>query len=237
MKFITFLILILAFNLAYAQVWTVEQEELIKGPTPSPGLQQIPLQLYMDGQSEWAKPGELKAQIDKVSGILRQCGLEIGDVKVKHVTFAASVINTLNNPNPYKGPGELILTQGELEKLRPVVFLFGKDLRKGAWAFSRTSIERLSNGSPVDVKPLLHITLLSGHYRINKEVVGSDESYNNLAHELAHILGDLDHIPESNNLMSSLDKPKSKTGGLNATQCEKIRQYSKTNFGSKVLKF
>jgi len=51
------------------------------------------------------------------------------------------------------------------------------------------------------------------------------ESYSTLAHELAHLFGDFDHINEMDNLMSNFEKPGSKTGRLNPEQCKMIQEH------------
>lgn len=226
-----FVSLLFASFWAHAQSpWTVVREESVMAPAQTEGIQQIPLQIFVDEGSEWAKPGEVAAQIRKASGIFRQCNVELGKTEIKVVKYSAAAVTALNNQNPYRGPSELVLMGGELTKVRPAVFLFGNQIASTAKAFSSTSISRLSMGSPVDVKPLLNTTLLSGHHRTNDPIPGAHSSYSTFAHELAHLLGDIDHVDLPGNLMSSRRAPGSKTSGLTPTQCEKIRQHSLIQF-------
>lgn len=227
--FIT-LLLLLSFSAMAQSPWTQSREMTIPAPAPTAGVQQINLQLVLDETSEWARPGEIESQITKSSNIFRKCGVELGSVQIRYVRYSQATVTALNNQNPYRGPSELILTQGELSRTRPTVFLFGNQIPETAKAFSDTSIARLSAGAPVDVKPLKYMSVISGGYRTNDSVPGCHASYSNLAHELAHILGDLDHIDEANNLMSSRRAPNSKSANLNPAQCEKIRTVSLTNF-------
>lgn len=231
MKLILFILIALSSSLALGQSpWTQTREETIDSPAPTEGIQQISLQIVVDESSEWARAGEIRSQVTKASGIFRKCGVELGKVQIKYVRYSTATVTALKNPNPYKGPAEMILTQGDLTRVRPAMFLFGKQIDSTAKAFNETSISRLSAGSPVDVKPLRNITLLSGHHRTNDPVPGCHSSYSTFAHELAHLLGDIDHVSEANNLMSSLTAPGSKTGHLSAVQCAKIREYSLLNF-------
>jgi hypothetical protein len=210
--------------------WTELRTESVMAPPVTAGIQQISLQLVVDEGSEWARPGELEAQIKKASGIFKKCGVELGKADIKIVRYTPAALTALNNPNPYKGPSELVLMNGDLSKVRPAVFLFGNQIASTAKAFNTTSISRLSMGSPVDVRPLLNTTLLSGHHRTNTPIPGAHDSYSTLAHELAHLFGDLDHVDLPGNLMSSRREPNSKTSGLTNEQCEKIRQHSLVQF-------
>ena len=228
----TFLIVFLFSALsAYAQSpWNEVRSETIPAPVPTSGVQQIALQIFIDNSSEWAGTGELQSHLRKASGIFLQCGLEIGRVEVKYVTYSERVINSLNNPNPYRGPPELALMKGDLSAVRPAMFLFGRQIPSSASAFNRTSINRLNAGGTIDVTPLLHTTILSSHHSTNRPVPGANASYSTFAHELAHLLGDLDHVDEGNNLMSSRDGANSKSGRLNPAQCRRIQEYSLANF-------
>lgn len=226
-----FVFLIFACTWAHAQSpWTLVREVSIPAPPATSGVQQIALQIVVDEASEWARPGEIEAQVKKASGIFRQCGVELGRAEIKVVKYSAAAVTALNNQNPYRGPSELVLMGGDLTKVRPAVFLFGNQIASTAKAFTTTSISRLGQGSPVDVKPLLNTTVLSGHHRTNDPIPGAHSSYSTFAHELAHLLGDIDHVDLPGNLMSSRREPGSKTSGLTQAQCEKIRQHSLVQF-------
>lgn len=233
MKSLFFLALSFCMLPAWGQApWTEVRTQVIPAVAPTPGVQQIPLQLVVDETSKWAVNGELEAQVSKTSGIFRRCGIELGRVEIKLVRYSQATIDALNNPNPYRGPSEVILTKGDLSDVRPLMWLFDNRIASTAKAFNRTSIERLSRGSPVDVTPLLHTSVMSGHHRTNTPIPGANPSYNTLAHELAHILGDLDHVDEADNLMSSRTVPNSKSGRLNPDQCKSIQEYCLLNFSN-----
>lgn len=211
-------------------VWSEVRQEVIAAQPSQQDVLQIPLQITVDASSVWAAPGEIQRQVAKASGIFRQCGIELGRVEVHYVSFSPDIVSSLNNPNPYRGPGALGLVTEEMSATRPAMWLFGTQIPSTAQAFTQTSIERLSEGPSVEVAPLLNTTLISGHHHSNAPVPGAHASYSTFAHELAHLLGDLDHVDEMDNLMSSETRPRSKTGRLSAAQCQQMRTYSMTRF-------
>lgn len=211
--------------LAQSRIWNVEREEKIPAPPATQGIQQIRLQIVMDSRSEWAVPGMLTAQVAKASKIFRQCDVEFGEVEVKFVSFTPETIMGMNKESTSLA-GERNLVAGELSPTRPVIFLFGTQIPESARAYTSSAVKRLSFGGP-KVESLKDVTILTGQHCSNKPVPGAQASYSTLAHEIAHLAGDLPHTEDPNNLMTEGNV---KTGRLNAEQCEKIRQYSLINY-------
>lgn len=219
---IIFLILILT-TMAFGQdTWTVSRQEIIAAPQATPGRQQIPLSIILEEGTIWTS--ELKAHLDKANKIFHQCGIEFGAVEVSYVKLAKPLIESMKKPDPYKGPAELNFMKGEVSATRPLIFLLGKQTPSGAKAFNATSVKKLSSWK-VDASPLLNTTFITEQHHSHGKVPGSLPSYNTLAHELAHLFGDFDHINEMDNLMSNFEKPGSKSGRLNPHQCKQIQSH------------
>ena len=218
-----FFLFLLLTTMAFGQdTWKVSRKETIAAPQASPGLQQIPLSIILEEGTLWTT--DLKAQLDKASKIFHQCGIEFGKVEVSYVTLSKPLIESMKNPNPYKGSAELNFMKGEVSETRPLLFLLGKQTPSGAKAFNATSVKKLSSWT-VDASPLLNTTFITEQHHSHKPVPGSVPSYSTLAHELAHLFGDFDHVNEMDNLMSNFEKPGSKTGRLNPDQCKMIQDH------------
>jgi len=215
-----------ALSLANANPWTVLSESVIEAPAQEMGIRQLPLDLMVEKGSRWANPATLKATLNKSSGILRRCGVVIGEVRTQLIEFNPELLQSMRTHSPYKGPKELNLIQDVIRPLeRPLGFLYGStSVDSVASAFNRTSVERLSYGT-IDARPLVETFHITEQWLDWRRVPGAVASYDTFAHELVHLMGDVGHIPVFGNLMSEHDGRGSKTGALTADQCAKVAEY------------
>lgn len=203
--------------------WRAERVEIIPAPTSSPDLIQFPLQIIVDQKSAWAQNNALKSELAKTSAIFRTCGLEIGKVTVQYAKFDSKellLIKQRAEKHPELGLAEVGLVTDELKNIKPVAILLGKELGETAKAFNQKTIDVYASTMKGEEKKLLNLTVLAESHLNNSKVPNSDASYSNLAHELAHLLGNFGHIPEDDNLMSDGKK----SGKLNENQCQLILQ-------------
>jgi hypothetical protein len=223
------MILLFILSLAHAQVapnWQVVSEKVIAAPADEAGVRQLPIDLMIEQGSKWGQPAALKAQLEKTSKILRQCGVVLGEVRIQNVVWTPWVLNQIINASPYKGPKDLILMRDiQTPVLRTLGFLYGlRSVPSTAAAYNRTSVGRLSSAT-VDAHPLVETFHITEHHMDYRAVPGANATYDTFAHELVHLMGDVGHIDVYGNLMSGLDGRNSKTGSLTAEQCELVNQY------------
>jgi len=223
------ILFILFSSLVHAQDpanWQVVSERVIEAPAREAGIRQLPLDLLIEAGSKWNNPATLKAQLEKTSKILRQCGVVIGEVQIQSVTWAPATLQQIANASPYKGPKELVLMKDiQTPVLKTLGFLYGlRSVPSTASAFNRTSVRRLSSAT-VDATPLCETFHITEHHMDYRAVPGANATYDTFAHELVHLMGDVGHIEVYGNLMSAMDGRNSKTGSLTAEQCELINQY------------
>lgn len=222
-KYLLLFLSLLSF--AHATPWVVLYSGKFEIQTTTETSRIVPLHLVIESTSGWDNLNIIELQVRKASGILSQCGLEIGDVSYEVVMLAPYVHEAFKNPNPYKGPSEMILVNGITSPVRPLAFLFKRSTVNTASAFNQKSITALSTGSTYDPRGLLNTSTISDNHILNSTKPDYLSSYNTLAHELVHIFGDVGHVAEKDNLMSSLETPGSKSGRLNATQCQQIQAF------------
>lgn len=210
---------------------TVSREEKFPAAKQTKGIFQVPIQVIVDEKTSWAKVGEIKAQVDKASKIFKQCNIEIGEVTVRYMNVSPKINEVLSDsPSPYKAPQELMLAKQDITTTRPAVFLLSKSVINTAKAFTRHAVTQLSRSTTADLSPMLHLSIISDNHRTNEVSGHVVNSYSNFAHELAHILGNLEHTEENDNLMAN--SPKIISGRLNAEQCKQISDYTLSNFSS-----
>ena len=219
MKLFTFLLLF-STALQAQSPWQESQRETLEFAVPE-GFRKLQLQLIVDEESDWAHVALLQKTLAKSSRILSRCRVGISQALVRKVRFSAEVIHALNNQDPYKGPSEVLLMGTDLEATRPVGFLMDLKRPSTAAAFNRTSIRRLST-TLSQVHVLAESFHITSDYRTNQRFPGALAGYDTFTHELAHLLGDLGHIPVRGNLMTSLDGRGAKGPGLTPEQCAAI---------------
>ena len=231
MKYCLLFAVLLFSQLAFGETpWTTSRLQTIPAPTAVNGVQQIPLQLVIDEGSPWAAAGEMQRQIDLTRESLGPCGIDLGQIELRFVRYSDAVVNAITNASPYNPPAELALTEGDQTSTRPLVWLFNRQIPSTAKAYTRSAIDSLSRTSTVSLDPILHTSVITASHMLGDPKLGAAPSYTNLAHELAHILGNLDHVDERNNLMSDDRSANAKTGRLNPEQCAQIREYCLVNF-------
>jgi len=204
--------------------WTELKQDIIQAQGNA-DHRQIPLLFVVEGGSKWDGLAVLNAQITKVNTILAKCGVAIGEVAVKTVVWHEGLVNRINNASPYKAPAILELVKGaELPATRPVLFLFGKGLAQTAKAMNRTSVDFYARTFP-ESEAMLNMIVMTEQYINNTPVPHATATYNTMAHELVHLLGNAGHIPENRNLMSDFETRGSQTGDLNTAQCQAIQGF------------
>jgi hypothetical protein len=206
--------------------WTVSAEEVF-AVTARPVDRQIPMFVLVERGSKWDQRSVLQEQFSKVSRILSQCGLGLGEVLVQYVVFNPGALHAALNSSPYEPPGLLKLLEGEFSAVRPMAMLIGPSNERRAFAIHEKSVQfyrSLFPNSPVE--RMQSITLLTDHYTTNAPVPAAAASYNTLAHELIHIFTNDGHINVHRNIMSAFDTPRgTQTGDLIQSQCEQMLRF------------
>lgn len=186
---------------------------------------QLPLALIASENSIWADPKKTQEGIAKLQRIFMTCDISFSEVELWVVRFSDEVLGPIRRPNPYKGPGELAVAQLEnLPVTRPLGVLFGTEIPSTAKAYNAESVRRLRTAT-IDPSALLNTFFMTHDWFDNRRVPGGSESYDTMAHELAHLLGNMGHIDVVPNLMTTHETPNSKSGDLTSEQCALMRLF------------
>lgn len=223
MRWIALLVFVIS-NVSLASPWTVIRTEVISPEVSTESLLEFPLHLVVEEGSGWNEAGVIPGILRKNSQIFRACGLKVGEASLEVVRLSPEALHALKNPNPYKGPGELVLVPGITTEVRPLVFLMKRSTVNTASAFNLDSVTRLSTPT-VDARGLLNTSVISDNHIRPPTTTDYVSSYDTFAHELAHIFGNMGHIPTQGNLMSSLEGRGAKSGGLTTDQCDQILKF------------
>lgn len=215
------LMFFLSFN-AYA---SMDILSTYKWEYESNATKQLPLALIANENSIWADPVKTQVGIAKLQRIFKVCDISFSEVELWVVRFSDEVLEPIRRPNPYKGPGELVAAKIEnLPSIRPLGFLFANDIPSTAKAYNAESVRRLRTAT-IDPSALLNTFFMTHDWFDNRRVPGGSESYDTMAHELAHLLGNMGHVDVVPNLMTTYEAPNSKSGDLTPEQCELMRLF------------
>jgi hypothetical protein len=192
----------------------------------SSATKQFPLALVANKNSYWSDRDKTRVAVDKLQQIFMTCDVAFSEVDFWVVKFSDDVLEPIRKPNPYKGPGEIAVAKlSNLPSVRPLGLLFATDIPSTAKAYNAESVRRLRTAT-IDPSALLNTFFMTHDWYDNRRVPGGTDSYDTMAHELAHILGNMGHIDVFANLMSTYDGEGSKTGDLTPEQCELIQSFS-----------
>jgi hypothetical protein len=213
----------LAFSTQASELWRVTGTSSIPTPDAEPTVRRIPIQLFVEASSPWSDGNALVHTIIKTSRIFQQCGLALGEVSVTMIELTPAGIEALNDQNPYKGPNIRGFAQAVKDLPRPLGFLFNQqsgpfDMAK---AYTRRATDVFVRSHGDVMLPLLDTFYVSSRWIDNRFVPNGTEKYNTFAHEVAHLLGNIDHNEENDNLMSN----RRKGGRLNSSQCASMQRY------------
>ncbi|MDX6770386.1 MAG: hypothetical protein SF051_12700 [Elusimicrobiota bacterium] len=185
--------------------------------------QEAPMTLILEEGSDWQRHGMLERVMGKASAIFAQCGVSIGEVDALVVRWSPEALRRLNIENPYAGPAQMaVMDEPQIPALRPLGFLFAEGkIPSTASAYNGNSVRQYARQFPQAVRLLNTFWITSGQETRPRR---RDElpSYSVTAHELAHLWGDMGHVPVRPNLMSDFEDPGSKSGDLTAEQCVEI---------------
>jgi hypothetical protein len=205
------------------ELWRVRGTQVLPGPESQGQLRLIPLQLFIEAGSPWDSPSILSYTIQKTSRIIQQCNLALGEVSVTTIELTPAGTAALNDQNPYQGPSVRGFAQAVKDLPKPLGFLI--DQQSGpfdmAKAFTRRSTDIFVRSHGESMLPLNGTFYISSRWVDNRFVPNGTESYNTLAHEVVHLLGNIDHVEENDNLMSN----RRKGGKLNAAQCAAMQRH------------
>lgn len=184
----------------------------------------VPLSLIVESGSDWTKPVVLEETLGKASRIFARCGLTLADAEVLEVRWSQQALQELADPNPYFGPSQLhVMDEPLLPKRRPLAFLFSNSVPATAKAFNLDSVAAYQHAGHPEVAKLLNTTWLTTRWQEGgQDSSALAPSFSVLAHELAHLFGNLEHVPWSPNLMSSAETPGAQSGDLADGQCSEI---------------
>ncbi len=192
-------------------------------PATPDGAAVVPISLVVQAGSSWATPGVLEETLGKASAIFAACGVTLGEADVSLVRWTPRALGRLSNPDPYRGPPESDAVSRSGARSRPLGFLFGPGAVPAvAKAFNQDSVDGLARMGHPDAAVLWGTFWITTDWR-RLPAPEVAPSYSIAAHELAHLLGNLGHVPEAPNLMSESEAPGAQNGDLTPAQCAAIR--------------
>lgn len=195
--------------------------EAIHGPESRALDYRFPLRVVVVEDSGWAV-AEVHERIKDAAQVLTQCNLGISQARISLVRAPAY----LRKPSSPFAQEAVALARSLDESARPIVYFVDSPRDGGSTAFAA----RLSVMRSLALDPALRDSVWITHALKLTEQTRSFASYyfpshDVLAHELAHVLGDLEHIhPTRANLMHHsavyLDN------SLTDAQCRAMRTYN-----------
>ncbi len=198
-------------------------------PAGAPASLTVPLTVLAESGSQWAAPAALEKALGKAAAVFARCGVALGAARALEVAWSPGALESLNLQDPYAGPSQLsVIDEPLIPARRPAVFLFGTSVPATAAAYSLSSVAQLAQIAP-EARKLLNTVWITEDWHgrsWDPDFAGGDiaPSFSVLAHELAHLLGDLPHTPEAPNLMSEASGPGAKSGDLSPAQCAEVRR-------------
>lgn len=191
-------------------------------PVSAPQPANPPLTLLVESGSGWEAPGLLERVLGKASALFAPCGVALGPVSVLTVRWSAESLRRLNVEDPYAGPAGLsVIADPAMPARRPLGFLFGpRSIPSTASAYNVSSGRTFSRFP--EMPRLVNTWWLTWDQHARPPRADESPSYSVVAHELAHLFGDLGHVSAAPNLMSDAETPGAKSGDLDAAQCAAI---------------
>ncbi|MGE0631889.1 MAG: hypothetical protein AB7O96_05750 [Pseudobdellovibrionaceae bacterium] len=185
-------------------------------------VKKISLNFVVEEGTAWDKPGMMAEQLRKVSEVFSQCGVEIQAANVYRAQFRPEAQKMLRAGSLNSGPPPSVEMMKYISMERPIGILFGDENRETILATTRSMVDKLPSWAPqVDTVWLNQRAVKHFGEQAWKQ------NYTALAHELAHVLGNLDHTytKDSNLMSSTFDQGIGKSGDLTPGQCEAIRAF------------
>lgn len=200
---------------------TIPAERLNQARAGRPGAdlpaQLVPMALIVEADSRWTRSGALEAALSRASRIFGRCGVGLGEIDVLTVRWGDEAIRDLRGEDH---PTErTVMTEPLLPARRPIGFFFQDEESIVPSAFNVKSVETLTRMGKTDM-PLLLNTFWLTYEQYRERQPDQDASFNLAAHEIAHLLGNLEHVDEEPNLMSRGRK----SGDLAEWQCVEVRK-------------
>jgi hypothetical protein len=191
----------------------------------TPAAKQVaPLALVIESGTGWEAPGLLDKVLGKASAFFARCGVTLGETEVVSARWSKEGLRLLNVADPYKAPAEAsVMPEPMIPARRPVGFFFAKgSIPSTAKAYNVSSTNVFNQRFPeaAAMSDTFWITYDEG-FRPPKP--DTAPSYSMMAHELAHIFGDIGHTREHPNLMTDDESAGAKSGDLTDAQCAAIR--------------
>ncbi|MBD66314.1 MAG: hypothetical protein CME62_13975 [Halobacteriovoraceae bacterium] len=194
----------------------------------NPANKHLDMVLVVDQNSKWSDQKVIE-QINKTQKSLSHCGVQLKVLEIIKVDLPQKTLDQILVQNPYAGMPELkIIAEGKPENI--IVGFLNRKIKKygSAFAVNITSVKRSEQVPSIpSSRPLLNTFWISDNNIEHTSTPNALPSYSTMAHEIAHIAGDLGHLQDNlkPNLMGGNDAV-SKSDYLNPTQCEKINSFS-----------
>lgn len=222
-----YFLLSFAFSLslsASASSWKVVGQVTLPPGELQEGMKTFPLHLVIESKTKWDNPVVLKTLLASIQKTFKVCHRALGEVSMTTVELSQELIDVMVKENPYKAPGSYELAKNIDASTTVTGFLLAStsapfDMAK---AYTKKSVEFFVKTHGEDMNRLRNTFYISSRWVDNKYAPKAKADYSTLAHEVAHILGNLDHIDGKDNLMG-VDPRSSK---LNPEQCAAIQNWN-----------
>lgn len=204
----------------------------------SPLKRTIELYVAVQVGSPWLSGDQfsslLSAEMPKALQVFSQCGFGFDQVHVLYLNYNAAGLKRLvgyESSDPYDPPFEFGLLQDLPQVVRPVVVL---NKQGYAESFNAESVQRYAESFDAPISKIQDMSFVPSDTAVsyNKKMLTQD-SYSLFAHEMGHVLGNLQHVKfPTPNLMSAAAGSTPQQSGklmnsdLTADQCRAILNYS-----------
>jgi hypothetical protein len=201
-----------------------------------PAEKTIELAFALDVRSAWGSSEkakfELLEELRKTTAIFEQCAVRVGAVYVADVDYSDALRHnlTMDAVSPYDPPAETQVLSALSSPVRPLTLLIGDGYTH---VYNLNAVQGLEGTQPA-ARSLLDVVAYSwqiaGDYAAQHR---AQPSFSLLAHELTHVLGNIEHvnIPQPN-LMNIYDGAspeeagRAKSGDLLPEQCGAIHRFA-----------
>ncbi len=204
-----------------------------------PTRRNIDLYLGIELGSPWlsgdAPVDALSSEIPKAIQIFNKCALGFSHVYFLYLAYNHAGLNQLSqfaSSSPYDPPFEFPLYQDMPSGLRPMVIL---NQRGYAESFNRDAVQNLTPIYNVPISRIQDLSFVPSDtaFGYNEQLM-TQPSFSLMAHEMAHVIGNLEHIQVATpNLMNvyqsgtAEETGNAMSGDLNMDQCKAILNYDK----------
>jgi hypothetical protein len=200
----------------------------------------IDLFIGIEMSSSWLNADQfstfLNTELIKALHVFAQCGFGFNNVHVLYLQYSATGLANLNgyaSADPYNGPFEFALMQDLPQSARPMVVLNQVGY---AESFNADSIQSLISAYGASMVNISNLSFVPFNTAVTYNAqMQTQASYSLFAHEMAHVLGNLEHVQLSTpNLMNAGDGQtpaeigQAMSGALNTQQCNAILAYQQT---------